>query len=122
LTAIGVSEFSKGRILVTRQAARSLAEPIGQAWLDRPYSESFSDKPIIRLDFSGVAGTSPSFFDELIRVVDEATKGCLTAGTAVLSLYHLPSHKSRAFDAIVAGRGLKFENSNDGSLTIRRVA
>ncbi len=66
MTAVRIHELLPRDILVTRDSARAIQLDLAQAVAE--------GKGEIVLDFSGVAGLTPSFFDELLGVIEECTE------------------------------------------------
>lgn len=81
--------FNK-RVLVTRQSARSIASDI---------EDALGDGGKIVLDFTDVAGVTPSFMDETLSVIEERSKAQNRADLSII-VENSPTKLSSKFAAI----------------------
>ena len=96
------------RVLVTRSSARSIQECLSSALRDgQGHAE---------IDFSGVNGLTPSFFDELLSIVDEAWLDLPGRGPSV-TVKNPPTSISPMFEAVARVHGLKIDET-DGDWVI----
>lgn len=94
MSPIQVHEILSDRMLVTRESARKL-----QARLEEAASESGNE---VELDFDGIAGISPSFFDELLATVEETSRSVGSEGIELV-LHNPPTNASSKFEAVARG-------------------
>lgn len=87
--------FNK-RVLVTRQSARSIASDI---------EDALGDGGKIVLDFTDVAGVTPSFMDETLSVIEERSKAQNGAALSII-IENSPTKLSSKFAAIGRAHGL----------------
>ena len=71
------------------------------------------------MDFSGVDGLTPSFFDELLVVIEECTEATAQAHFRV-TVEHPPTTLSSKFLAVGRGHGLSIEKASNGAWIISR--
>lgn len=104
------------RILVTRESARLLAKrlPQGMAPLQ---GEPDALEPALEVDFQGVEGFAPSFFDELLAVIQQA----LGSDCRIL-LLDPPARFSRRFQLVLGSRGLRAVQTEGGSWRLEPVS
>lgn len=99
------------RVLVTRESARSI-ETFARAALVEGHGE-------IELDFSGVDGLTPSFFDETLAILEQ---GAEDSNQPQLSIFvtNTPTELSSKFRAVGRAHNLTMENLEDGTWLINR--
>lgn len=91
---IHVRDVLPDRMLVTRASARELQPRLEEAAADP------GDR--VELDFDGVAGMTPSFFDELLATVEEASDAG-DSNTVELVVHNAPTDASSKFQAVAEG-------------------
>jgi hypothetical protein len=101
-------DLLRRRILVTRESARDLEAPLRSS-LDPAFRE-------VRVDFTGVEGVSPSFLDELLRVLDRVASHA-GGGAWRFVLAGVPTKMSEKHAAIARGRDLNLTVAADGAWT-----
>lgn len=95
------------RILVSRNAARLLVEPL-RGTTDLSAASGCGDRTVT-VDFAGVDGMAPSFLDELVGVMQA------TLGPSVrIRFVNQPARMSLKFQAVARGRGLKVSELTPG--------
>ncbi len=72
------------------------------------------------LDFGGINGITPSFFDELLCIIDEAISR-LPGGCHSVIIKTPPTNVSPMFEAVARVHGLKIEQANGGEWVISRL-
>ena len=92
--------FNK-RVLVTRQSARSIASDI---------EDALGGGGKIVLDFTDVAGVTPSFMDETLSVIEERSKAQNGAALSII-VENSPTKLSSKFAAIGRAHGLDMRES-----------
>ncbi len=90
------------KILVSRESAQRLAEPLRQA--------TAANGREILVDFTGVEGMAPSFLDEFLGVLHDA----VGVGTRI-RFSNQPARLSLKFEAVAKGRGLRLTEESGGS-------
>lgn len=98
---IKVRSTLSGRLLVTRRSARELT----------PSLEDHGPSQKVELDFEGIDGISPSFFDELIKTMEEAIQA--RSSNATFVFHNLPSGVSRTFERVARAHGLSLQFHDD---------
>lgn len=89
-TEINVSKHLRFRMLVTREAARNL-EPFVR--------QSDFTASAISFDLNGIAGMTPSFFDEILIIMDEVT-GNQRKIRPDITIRNPPTEPSRKFQTV----------------------
>ena len=102
--------FNK-RVLVTRQAARSIASDIEDAL--------GSGEGKIVLDFTDVAGVTPSFMDETLSVIEERSKAQNRAELSII-VENSPTKLSSKFAAIGRAHRLDMRESDEKTWIITK--
>lgn len=99
------------RMLVTRQTARDIAPEVHEALLK-------GDGALV-LDFSGVAGISPSFLSETILVVDECAQKIDEPSFRVV-MENPPTKLSRKFVALGRAHGVDIQEGEGATWIITK--
>lgn len=107
MTAIKIHDVYQMKVLVTREAARRL-----QPLLDEALSLDAQEG--VFLDFSGVEGITPSFVDEILRVLEERLSGSHQTPIR-LAFLNVPTRLSAKFAATGRGHGFGIVESQDGT-------
>jgi hypothetical protein len=108
MNTIKMYDLLKRRVLVTRESAREIKSDLAMA-----LAESQGE---ITLDFTGVDSLTPSFLDEMLRVIKECTNG---------KQFHAmikspPAQFSSKFALTGRGHGLALKESAGGAWIISR--
>jgi len=117
-----VNEHLSEKILVSRESAQKLLQPLQALIRAVAQSGPNTNGGAVRVDFTGVAGTSPSFVDELVRVFKNVMCMEGLGDTYELVIANPPSRLSSKFEAIARGHGLSVRMTNDGSWCIGSTA
>ena len=112
MESIGVYDLIQRRILVIRASARAV-EPLLTTALARGERE-------VALDFKGVEGITPSFFDETMLIIQEHSQATAADKFRVI-LTNLPPHLSPKYEAVGQRHGLSVEESDDGAWVISKI-
>lgn len=110
MDSVKIYDLIPKRALVTRESARLVGDSVAAA-ADRARE--------IILDFSGVEAVTPSFVDELITVLGEAS-GPKETNFRIVFL-NPPTRLSEKFLAIGRGHGLRICESDPGTWTITEM-
>ena len=102
--------FNK-RVLVTRQSARSIASDIENAL--------GGGAGKIVLDFTDVAGVTPSFMDETLSVIEERAKAQNGAALSII-IENSPTKLSSKFAAIGRAHGLDMREVDGATWVITK--
>ena len=97
-------------ILVTRTSARSVGEGVA--------SMLKHDAETIELDFQGIRGFTPSFFDELLHSMGDLARS--EGRDLDLRIVNPPSELSSIHEAIGRAHGLVISESESGSWLVGR--
>jgi hypothetical protein len=104
-TRLRIRDHLAEQILVSRPSARRLLDPLRK----QAQQSRSGGKNAVILDFDGVAGMAPSFFDELLAVVHEAV-----GVSQPIQFLNQPTQLSRKFETIARGRGLRVVQAGEG--------
>ncbi|MHB1156945.1 MAG: STAS-like domain-containing protein [Phycisphaerales bacterium] len=121
MRTIQISDVLKDKILVSRESARLLEEPL-RAMMAKNKTQVDASGPLpVVMDFKGVEGIAPSFLDELVSVLESLLELQTTDG---LVMTNIPTRLSSKFQAVARGHGLSIQSLPDGSwrLTSTRSA
>ena len=102
------------KILVSRESARLLAEPLRQALAGAQAVGGPVD--VVSIDFARAEGMAPSFLDELVGVLQSE---CGTG--ARIRFVRQPARLSRKFEAVARGRGLQVAEIGAGEWVLERA-
>ena len=100
----------QNRVLVTRTSARQVGDNVAGVVVD-PVG-------LLELDFEGIRGITPSFFDELLLSLGEIARG--QGRDLSLSIANPPSELSSVHQAIARAHGLLITEREDGSWLVKR--
>ncbi len=103
-----VFEFYRRPVLVTRASARAVADMLEHDGVDAGE---------VSLDFEGVEAVTPSFFDELIGVLESRLGN---QEPFSVKLVNFPTRFSSKYAAIARGRHVKIEELRPGRWEISR--
>ncbi len=103
---IRLFELSTRRVLVTRESARAMAAALGK--------ELDDNGEVLHLDFAGIEGMTPSYLDELLRVIHEEQRRRRIDNLEV-RLLRPPMRLSSKFEAVGRSHGLAITSSVDGA-------
>ncbi len=102
MSSLTIRATLSDKILVSRESARRLAEPLRQA--------AAANGQEILVDFTGVEGMAPSFLDEFLGVLHDA----LGPRTRI-RFANQPARLSLKFEAVAKGRGLQLTEEAGGA-------
>ena len=111
--AINTYELVQRRVLVTRGSARSIQGPLSSSIRDGGGKAE--------LDFSGVNGITPSFFDELLSIIDESWSDLPGSELRVI-IKAPPTDVSPMLKAVAKVHRLKIEQVDSGAWVISSPA
>lgn len=97
------------RVLVTRGSARAIKPKVAASLLE--------GRGEVALDFSGIDGLTPSFFDETLSVVEECVRETNGKGFR-LTLTSPPTELSSKFMAVGRGHRLTMKVAESGAWII----
>lgn len=110
-----VHDVLKDRVLVSRESARLLEEPLS-AMLNSAGSPADSSATIqLAVDFDGVEGIAPSFLDELLTILESLICKKTEDRERRLIVMNPPTRLSLKFEAIARGHGMSARVLPDGS-------
>jgi len=110
--SIRIRDVLPEKILVSRESARLVVDPLRQAMAREPMPDESAVRDVA-VDFDGIAGMAPSFLDEFLGVL-ESTVG---RGARILFLAQ-PARLSLKFEAVARSRGLQVSQEDDGRWTL----
>ena len=95
------------KVLVTRSSARMLSDAFAE------WGQSGNDGPAFNLEH--VMGITPSFFDEMLRMVEETGESFRR-----ITISNPPTELSSKFQAVAGAHGLSISESESGSWLVGR--
>lgn len=107
MRTIKVFDLLRKRALITRESAGALGEALAAA----------PNEAEVALDFTGVEAVTPSFVDEVLRLVEEALAREGRAEFRVMFLYP-PTRLSSKFAAVGRARQARIVEESDGAWVI----
>lgn len=113
MATLRVQDILKDRILLMRESARVLADPLRVLMVGNGGTDLRA--PSITIDFTGIEGISPSFFEGLLSVVEAQLALGAEGVETTLLVAHPPSRLSSKFVAVARGHALTIEERPDGS-------
>lgn len=113
MALLRVNSLVSDPVLVTRDSARALAGMVQAALAEAPSRPS--GVPWITIDFAGIDGVSPSFLDELLRVLHALLRPDVGGERGAIAVAHPPARLSTKFQAIARSHGLLATALADGS-------
>ncbi|MBI4329638.1 MAG: STAS-like domain-containing protein [Chloroflexi bacterium] len=111
MARVRIYDLLPERVLVTRESARSIQPALAAAF-------AAGDGEVI-LDFTDVAGVTPSFVDEILAVLEE----CIGSGPqSRLSIVFLnpPTRLSAKFEAVDRAHALRIVEDRGGAWVVTR--
>lgn len=110
MTTIRIGDIIGNRILVTRTSARNLGASVTGMLM--------GPTETIALDFEGIRGITPSFFDELLLSMGDLARN--QGHDLDLRIINPPSELSSVHEAIGRAHGLSILESESGSWLVGR--
>ena len=110
MSTIRIGDMVQNRILVTRTSARSLGAGVADMLSD--------DAEPIALDFQGIRGFTPSFFDELLHSMGDFARS--QGRDLELRIVNPPWELMSIHEAIGRAHGLVISASESGSWLVGR--
>ncbi len=117
MPTLRVKDVLNDKILVSRESARALAQPL-RAMMEIPERGSATEASPLTVDFEGVEGMAPSFLDELLTLFDALLATAAGNADRTLTVANPPARLSRKFEAAARGHGLSVRLLPDGSWAI----
>lgn len=121
MPTLQVNDFLKDAILVSRESARLLEDPLRAIMEDARAPGSTSRASQVVVDFEGVAGVAPSFLDELLLIFESLVGPESGAGERSLVIAHPPTRLSLKFEAVARGHAMSVRALPDGSWLLADV-
>jgi hypothetical protein len=113
-----VSDVLKDKILISRESARELENPL-RAILVQAQPTGNDDETTVTVDFEGVEGIAPSFLDELVTIL-ESLLGSVGKGRGRrLVVANPPTRLSAKFEAVARGHGMSVQALSNGSWSLQ---
>ena len=114
MPTIRVNEVLKDKILVSRESAHLLEDPLIAMMAASRTSGDLSTTSIV-VDFEGVEGIAPSFLDELLSIFESVLGSETSPRERRLVVANPPTRLSLKFEAIARGHGMSVRALPDGS-------
>ena len=116
-----VRDVLSDRVLVTRESARLLADPLATVMLAHHEHEDAPDTAQVTVDFDGVGGVAPSFLDELLLVFESVLEAHGGGRKGRLIVANAPTRISLKFEAVARGHAMSIRLLPDGSWLLSKV-
>jgi|TARA_B100001971_G_scaffold131545_1_gene121464 hypothetical protein len=112
VTVLRIQEKIPKKVLTSRASARSIEEDLSD--------EVRNANGSVEVDLQGVVGMAPSFFDELLSIIDE---GALAAGwsTTEIVVSNPPSELLAKHHLVCKGHGFKVSEDSSGRWIISQA-
>jgi len=112
-----VNDILKDKILVSREAARLLEDPLRTLMGGANSSEQASPTEAnqVTIDFRDVEGVAPSFLDELLTIFESVLEQDANAKERRLIVANPPTRLSLKFEAVARGHGMSVHALADAS-------
>ena len=110
MTTVRIEDMVQNKVLVTRTSARHVGNSVAEVVVE-PIGE-------LELDFEGIRGITPSFFDELLLSISELAQS--RGRDLRLRVINPPSELSSVHEAIGRAHGLSISESESGSWLVGR--
>jgi len=118
MRTLRVNDVLEDRILVSRESARLLEDPLSAIMLSAKTPGNVSGASPVVVDFQGVEGIAPSFLDELLLIFESLLGAEITGGERCLIVANPPTRLSLKFQAIARGHGMSVQALADGSWSL----
>lgn len=109
---IKIHEILDDRLLVTRELAHKLRSS---------FEGATRSSGQLEIDFEGVKGMTPSFFDELLATAESAVQADKPDGVRLV-VHHPPTEISAKFEAVARGHGCSLTADEGDRWVVDRVA
>ena len=111
MTRLNIHKLLPRLALTSRPSAREVSQEVGNAL--------GSGDEELELDFQGILGFSPSFFDELIGVVSDGAEASEHPASRVV-IISPPVELTPKYKTICQGRGFQIAETSDGRWLITK--
>ena len=115
MPALIVHDLLKDRVLVSRESARLLEQPLALLMKEAKDGGSVPDDGEVIVDFTGVEGMAPSFLDELFTIFESLVSAEGAKGSRRLRVAKPPARLSSKFEAVARGHALSVVTLPDGA-------
>jgi hypothetical protein len=115
MSTLRVSDILKDKVLISREAARLLEQPLRASVTDARSLKSAGDTISATVDFAGIEGIAPSFLDELLSIFESFVGTGTSGGQRSLMVGNPPTRLSLKFEAVARGHGMSIRAMPDGS-------
>lgn len=115
MSTLVVHEWLKDRVLVSRESARLLEEPLARLMKDAGRGGPGPNQGDVTVDFAGVEGMAPSFLDELFTIFESLVSAAGAGTSRRLRVASPPARLSSKFEAVARGHQLSVATQPDGA-------
>jgi hypothetical protein len=115
MDTLRVRNILPDRILVSRESARLLEDPLRAVIAGESTAGDDRGALQVTVDFEGIEGIAPSFLDELVRIFESAVAAEVAGRQRSLIVKNPPTRLSLKFEAIARGHGMSVQALPDGS-------
>lgn len=115
MRTLRVNDVLKDRILVSRESARLLEDPLRAMMVSAKTVGNACGTTPVTVDFEGIEGIAPSFLDELLSVFESLIGAGADGDERSLVVANPPTRLSLKFEAIARGHGMSVRALPDGS-------
>lgn len=117
---IRIGDFLKDKFLISRDSARELERHLATA--ADGGAERAPAEATLSIDFEGVQGVSPSFVDELLRVIEPLLRSRADGQGFRLVIRRPPTRLSSKFEAVARGHSMRAVALPDGSWMLQGIS
>ena len=110
-----VNDILKDKILVSRESARLLEDPLKKMMISAMAPGEPCGETPVAVDFEGVEGIAPSFLDELLSVFESLIGAKTDGGERCLIVANPPTRLSSKFEAVARGHAMSVRALPNGS-------
>lgn len=120
MPTIKVTDVLNEKILVGRESARRLKEPLTAIMGGGADAEKATGVISLTVDFGGIEGIAPSFLDELLTVFESVVGTEMNGQEQSLIVAKPPTRLSLKFEAIARGHRMSIRPLPDGSWVLTK--
>ena len=115
MVTLRVNDILKDRILVSRESAHLLENPLNAMMAAAKTPGNPTGTISMVVDFEGIEGMAPSFLDELLSIFESIIGSETDAPERRVVVANPPTRLSLKFEAVARGHGMSVRARPDGS-------
>ena len=121
MPTLRVHDILKDKVLVSRESARLLEEPLAAMVVGAGTSVDAPSASSVTVDFAGVEGMAPSFLDELLSIFESVIGRETNGHERSLIVVNPPARLSSKFEAVARGHVMSVRALADGSWSLSEL-